>query len=180
MRVLSANIRYACFEDAIPESVETPLNDLPNQQLWQRFKTEITEDRALFDGAPPAAIQKHFHHWIEQQGFFLTNTEPSNPSLRRAGSSTYRFCIIIDAEALRNLLCFPLRPTADCDFEDHIGVKVIDVECHAGSLEYPPPFDEGWLWASPRELPNLWFDCPLLAADEFRDDDNLGRPLVYI
>jgi hypothetical protein len=68
MRILSAHLRYACFEDADLDS-EQPLNDFPNQQLWQRLKTEIIEDGALFDGAPPTAIQKYFQAWIERQGF---------------------------------------------------------------------------------------------------------------
>jgi hypothetical protein len=44
--------------------------------------------------------------------------------------------------------------------------------------EYPLPSDEGWLWAAARDLLNAWFDCPLLAADESRDDDSLGRPVI--
>ena len=71
-----------------------------------------------------------------------------------------------------------MRPGSDHVLDDHIGVKVVDVECHAGSEEYPPPFDEGWLWTSPAMLPDIWFECPLLAADEFRSEDNLGRPLI--
>ena len=177
MRILSAHLRAKCFADADLHS-EHPLHDLPNRELWQRMKSEVIEDRALFDGAPPAAIQKHFHAWIEQQGFHLTNTEPTDPSLELAGSSAHRFCIVIDAEALRNLLRFPMRPGSDHVPDGHIGVKVLDVECHAGSEEYPPPFDEGWLWTSPGILPNIWFECPLLAADEFRSEDNLGRALI--
>jgi hypothetical protein len=178
MRILSAHLRSACFDEAESDD-EKPHDDLPNQQLWQRMKSEVIEDRALFDGAPPAAIQKHFHAWIDQQGFHLPGDESPDPSLQPACSSTHRFCIIIDAEALRNLLRFPLRPTSDYDMDDHIGVKVLDVECHADSTDYPPPFEEGWLWASPRELPSIWVECPLLSPEKMRDDDNLGRPVIW-
>jgi len=179
MRILSAHMRFACFEDADADS-EQPLHDLANQELWRRVKSEVIEDRALFDGVPPAAIQKHFHAWIEQQGVHLPNIEPSDPSLHMASSSTHRFCIIIDAEALQNLLRFPLRPTSDYDMDNHIGVKVLDVECHANSTDgYPPPFDEGWLWTSPRSLPEIWFSCPLSPPEKMRDDDNLGRPVAW-
>jgi hypothetical protein len=136
MRVLSANRRDPCFEDAELDS-EKHLDDLPNRQLWQRLKTEIIEDGALFDGAPPAATQKHFQAWIEQQGFQLPGDEYPDDSVQLASSSTHRFCIIIDADALQNLLRFPLRPTLDYDlYDDYIGVKVLDVECHAGSSDY--------------------------------------------
>jgi hypothetical protein len=146
----------------------------------QRLETEVIEDRVFFDNAPPAAIQKHFHACIEQQGFYLTNTELTDPSLRKSGTSAYRFCIIIDAEALQKILRFPTRPTSHYDVEDHIGVKVLDVECHAGSMEHSRPFDEGWLWTSPRNLPVVGSDCSLLAPEGMREDDNLGRPFVGI
>jgi hypothetical protein len=171
-------MRDACFDDAELDS-EKPLDGLPNQQLWQRLKTEIIEDGALFDGAPPTTIQKHFQAWIEQQGFRLPGNEYPDDSVQLASSSTRRFYTIIDAEALQNLLRFPLRPASDHD-DNYIGVKVLDVECHAGSSNYPSPFDGGWLWTSPRLLPNIWFECPLLPPEKMREEDNLRRPVAWI
>jgi hypothetical protein len=172
-------MRDACFDDEELDS-EKSLDGLPNQQLWRRSKTEIIEDGALFEDAPLTAIQKHFQAWIKQQGFQLPGDEYPGDSIQIAGSSTHRFCIIIDAEALRNLLRFPLRATADYDLYHYIGVNVFDEECHAGSSDYPPPFDGGWLWTSPRLLPNIWFECPLLPPEKMRGEDNLGRPVAWI
>lgn len=179
MEILSAHLRQSCFEDAKEDS-EEPLDNFPNQQLWQRMRMDVVEDRAVLDGAPPAAIQKHFQAWIEQQGYHLSNDESPDPSLQMAGSSSHRFCIIIDAEALQSLLRFPAHPTSDFDPREHIGVKVLDVECHEDSMEYEPPYDEGWLWAAPRELPEIWFECSTLAPSEMRDTDDLGRPVVFL
>lgn len=170
-------MRAACFDDAYRD--EIPLDTFPNEQIWQRQRFEVIDDCSTFDGAPPAVVQQHFQAWIEADGFHLPNDKSPDPSLRMAGSSTHRFCIIIDAEALKNILRFPICPNAtNRDRLDRIGVKVLDVECNADSEEYPPPFDEGWIWASPRKLPDIWFDCHMLAADEFREEDEFGRPCV--
>jgi len=142
------------------------------------MKNTVIEDRAQFDGAPPSVIQRHFQNWIEEQGYHLPNLEPTNPSQEMAGSSSHRFCIIIDAEALGNLLRFSPSAIPQVHYEDRIGVKVLDVECHADSEDYEPPFDEGWLWSAPWNLPEIWFEYKELSAQEFRDTDGLGRPVA--
>lgn len=155
------------------------MDTVPNEQVWQRLRFEAIEDRIAFDSTLPAAIQQHFQAWIEADGFHLPNDKHPDPSLLMAGSSTHRFCIVMDQEALKKILRFPARPNANNrDRFDRIGVKVLDVECNADSEEYPPPFDEGWFWASPGKLPDIWFDCHILRADEFREEDELGRPCV--
>jgi hypothetical protein len=168
-------LRQGIFDDA---SGEDDLDDFPNQQLWQRMSTEVIEDREIFENVTPTAIQKHFQGWIEEQGYHLPNAKSPDSSLELAGSSTHRFCIIIDAEALQNLLRFPLLPPSDIDPSEHLGVKVLDVECNADSSEYPPPFDQGWIWAAPAELPKIWFECAMLAPDEMRDTNDDGQPVV--
>jgi hypothetical protein len=172
LRIISAHLRKACFRDA-----DKGGNDTPNQQLWQRMKNEIIDDRVTFEGAPPSVIQQHYQAWIEQQGYYLPNfnVDSRDPSLEMAGSASHRFCIIIDADALTNILRF--TPSRVPEANDHIGVKVLDVECHAQSEDYEPPFDEGWLWAAPYELARIWFECAELAPVEIRDTDSLGRPV---
>lgn len=177
LEILIRHMHRIIFYDAQGDS-EKPLDNFPNMQIWQRFRPEIISDRTTFDRAPPATIQQHFQAWIEEQGYHLPNDPSPDPSLRRASSASHRFCIIIDAEALQKLLRLPIRPVENWDPCDRIIVKVLDVECNAISEEYPHPFDEGWLWAAPRDLPAIWFDCPTLAADEMRDTDSLGRPVV--
>jgi hypothetical protein len=144
------------------------------------MKNEIIDDRATFEGAQPSVIQQHFQAWIEQQGYYLPNfnVDSRDPSLKMAGSPSHRFCIIIDADALTNVLRF--APSRVPEANDDIGVKVLDVECHAQSEEYEPPFDEGWLWAAPYDLASIWFECAELAADEMRTTDGLGRPVFLL
>jgi hypothetical protein len=92
-----------------------------------------------------------------------------------AGSAFHRLCIIIDADALSNVLRF--APSRVPEANDDIGVKVLDVEFHTQSEDYEPPFDEGWLWAAPYDLARIWPKCAELAAEEMRDTDGLGRPV---
>jgi hypothetical protein len=144
------------------------------------MKNEIIDDRATFEDAPPSVIQQHFQAWIEQQGYYLPNidSQDRDPPLEMASSASHRFCIIIDADALTNLLRFSPSRVPAVSHNDYIGVKVLDVECHAGSEEYDePPFGEGWLWAPPIYLARIWFEYAELAADEMRDTDSLGRPV---
>lgn len=180
LEILTAHLRQDIFHDAKQDvEDEEPLDDFPNQQIWQRLRLDVIDDRTAFDGAPPATIQKHFQAWIEEQGYYLPNSKSPDPSLEMAGSSAYRFCIIVDAEVLQNLFCYPIQPKiVKWKVFDRIGVKVLDVECNEDSEEYPPPFDEGWLWAGPRDLTTVWFDYPMCAADEIRDEDEFGRPCV--
>lgn len=173
LEILSAHMRQGLFNSA--SEGDFP-DDLPSQQLWQRIRTEVVEDRDDFENVPPTAIQKHFQAWIEEQGYHLPNAKSPDPSLELAGLSTHRFCIIIDAEALKNLLRFPLPPRFYIEIGNHVGVKVLDVECNADSCEYQPPFDEGWIRAAPRELPKIWFECHMLALDEMRDENDDGQP----
>ena len=46
-------------------------------------------------------------------------------------------------------------------------------------MEYEPPFEEGWLWAAPKDLVSIWFDYPTSAPQEMRDTDSLGRPVIH-
>jgi hypothetical protein len=103
LRIISAHLRESCFYDA-----DKGGDDTPNQQLWRRMKNEIINDRATFEGATPSVVQQHFQAWIEQQGYHLPNIESQDPSLEFPDSASHRFCIIIDAEALTNLLRFAL------------------------------------------------------------------------
>jgi hypothetical protein len=174
LRIISAHLRKACFQDTKKGGDGTP-----NQQLWQRMKNKVIEDRATFDRAPPTVIQQHFQAWIEQQGYHLPNIESPDPVLEMASSASYRFCIVMDADALRNISRFAPSRVPEVRPNDHIGVKVLDVECHAGSEEYEPPFDEGWLWVAPKHLARIWFECAEMATQEMRDTDSLRQPIIF-
>jgi hypothetical protein len=142
------------------------------------MKNTVIEDRAQFECVPPTVIQRHFQTWIEEQGYHLLNDEPPDPSLESTSSASYRFCVIIDAEALQNLLRFSYSAIPQPSYDDHIGVKVLDVQCHADSEDYEPPFDQGWLWAAPGDLARIWFESPDLGVEEIFDTDELGRPVI--
>ncbi|OQN96081.1 hypothetical protein B0A48_17881 [Cryoendolithus antarcticus] len=102
-------------------------------------------DRELEDAAAPI-IRQRFQAWVESHGLFIATSQAPDLSLEQASSSSHRFCIIIDAEAVQNVLRFPVPvPQGSPDWDDHLGVKVLDVECNANSDEYEPPYQEGWL-----------------------------------
>ena len=143
------------------------------------MRNTVIEDRVQFDRVPPTIIQRHFQTWIEEQSYQLSNLEPTDLSPKRAASALHRFCVIIDAEALRNLLRFSSPAVKHIRWDDRIGVKVLDVECHAESEDYEPPFDEGWLWVAPQDLPPIWFECQELSTEEFRTTDSRGRPRFW-
>nr|OQO28197.1 hypothetical protein B0A51_03985 [Rachicladosporium sp. CCFEE 5018] len=177
LAILDANLRVACFREQGPNGDRREKSG-PSERLWQRLKSEVIEDRAL-DGAPPAAVKEHFRAWIKEQGYHLPDAISPDPSLEMASSSTHRFCLLIDEEPLDNLLRFPLpTPFYATNREDHIGVKVLDVEIDAE--DYDPPYAEGWLWAAPWELVNVWFHCRELSFEEFSVEDDRGRPVMFI
>jgi hypothetical protein len=171
LRIISRHLRESCF--AYPGN-----DDTPNKQVWARMKNTIIEDRAQFDCVPPTVIQRHFQTWIEEQGCHLLNDPSPDPSLKGSSSASYRFCIIIDAEALRNLLRFSPSADPQPSHRDRIGVKVLDVECHEDAEDYEPPFDQGWMWAGPNNLAEIWFDIIDYGIEEIYDTDELGRPVI--
>lgn len=141
------------------------------------MKHTVIEDRVQFDNVPPTVIQRHFQTFVEEQGYHVWNGEPQDPSHKFTSLATYRFCVIIDADALRNLLRFSFSADPQARFDDRIGVKVLDVQCHAGNEDYEPPYDQGWMWAGPSDLANIWFETEDLGVEEIFDIDGLGRPV---
>ncbi|OQO11491.1 hypothetical protein B0A48_03218 [Cryoendolithus antarcticus] len=178
LRVLEAYLRDACVDEC---GRHGPLPDGPaNEQLLKRLKLDVIEAREL-DNASPAVVQQHFQAYVESQGLHLATATSPDPSHKMAGSSSHRFCIIIDFEALSNLLRFPVPvPRLSVDRDDHIGVKVLDVECNEDSVEYEPPYDEGWLWTAPWELAEVWFDCRYRAPSQMRKTNGAGRLVMRL
>nr|OQO28196.1 hypothetical protein B0A51_03984 [Rachicladosporium sp. CCFEE 5018] len=125
VEVLQAYLRDDCIGEY---GLHGPLPDGPaNNELLQRLKLDIVEDRELEDAAAPI-IQQRFQAWVESHGLFIATSQAPDLSLEQASSSSHRFCIIIDAEAVQNELRFPVPvPRRSSDWDDHLGVKVLDV-----------------------------------------------------
>jgi hypothetical protein len=142
------------------------------------MKNTVSEDRTQFDGLPPAVIQRHLQNWIEEQGYHLPNLKPTDLRLRWRARHCIASVSLSTKKSFWNLLRFSSLAIPQASYDDRIGVKVLDVECHADSEDYEPLFDEAWLWAAPKNLPEIWFKYQELSTEEFRDTDGFGRPVI--
>ena len=86
------------------------MNSCNGRDILELFTLTVFEDRS-FDGANSATIRQHFQQWTETA---YTNEQPSIGSGARGGvSSRYRFCVQVDAEALRSVVHGAPSPEAD-------------------------------------------------------------------
>lgn len=154
----------------LPEDL-VAVDDGPNQQLWQRLRLEVVEDRERLEGASTAQVHDLINEWMDSKG------------VKTMDCPRYRFYIIVDEEVMQSLLNHP-SPAVGFDADLPDGVKVLDaaygkpdsyfgVEAegdkgdeddkededeHSVSDEKDPDY-EGWYWAALRDLPELYFEC---------------------
>lgn len=101
--VLNDYIRYECFsyrddgrqKGTIPMP---PLDSKVNDQLWQRLRHDVIEDRALLEGASktPGRILKLSQNWVHLDQKAKTGDSPR-----------YRFFLVFDDEVIDHLLQLP-------------------------------------------------------------------------
>lgn len=155
LEVINQYVKAECFQ----EVEEVPSLAYASQELWQRFGTEIIEDRDL-DGASSTTVRLRFKSWIEARGEKETET------------SRYRYCIMMDAEAVEALNRLPMPPKIDADPE-HI-VRIVDVE-KEHDLDVFPQAYRCCTMTPPWYLANVYFWGHNLDPDELRD----GRDGTY-
>ncbi|KAF7168680.1 hypothetical protein CNMCM6106_003798 [Aspergillus hiratsukae] len=73
--------------------------------MLQSFAPTVLEDKSLFDGANTSVIREHFKQWVvtacqQEQGI-------SPEKLEYAESGRYRFCLMVNEEALQSVLNAP-------------------------------------------------------------------------
>lgn len=94
--------------------------DVLDQMAWTIF-----DDRERFDGADVATIRRHFRAWAETAA---QSEQPRRPDGAPAGmgrSPRYRYCIQIDAEALKSCV-HDAPPPPEIDDDKRGWVKMIE------------------------------------------------------
>lgn len=137
------------------------------QDVLDKMTWTVFDDRERFDGANAATIRQHFRDWAET----AVKHEQQQPGqvddapVSMGRSPRYRYCVQVDAEALRSAV-HDAPPPPDFD-EDNLGwVKVIDKNWL--------PRAENPLFAGRKPDPNVyaeidgstehnvgWVKCPL-------------------
>ena len=100
-------VSYMDYNSHLEELQERGLNgndmvdERPNQQLWQRLKNDIVQDREQVEGASFAKICALAQNWAHYMGA-KTYTSPR-----------CRFRLLIDEEAMETLLKHPMPARSD-------------------------------------------------------------------
>jgi len=137
--------------------------DKASQQLCQRLRNDIVQDRELLEGASPAQITKLAQDWVH-----------SHSGAKVYHSPQYRYFINVDDEVIQHLLRLPMPPAYESGIPAVYSVKVYDAEfglddAYFGDEESSdededdgmcPEEDDGyrgWFWTSASGLVWLWF-----------------------
>jgi hypothetical protein len=178
IEVINEYIRYECstFDTTNrPKSVEH-LDAKASEQLRQRLKHDILEDRELLEGASenPDKILKLAQDWVHLDQKAKTGDSPR-----------YRFFLVIDDEAIDHLLQLPMPARPRFNIPTVYSVKVYDArvgppsqysggESNSDSDAESEDSDwegfEGWFWSPACYLTELWF-CDYKAQEELLTTD---------
>jgi hypothetical protein len=171
IEVLNEYIRWECFTSDEGDRDPAELDKAKNQ-VWQRLKNEVVQDRELLEGASPAKILEVARDWVA-----------SIPNVTLVSTSRYRYCIVIDEEVIEHLLQLPMPAAYARTIPSVYSIKVHDLTFGVPDTYYGAPADsddddddeddddeddeemckeeddgfEGWFWISARHLLHLWF-----------------------
>lgn len=88
-------LRYWTSEDMVYFNGQ----DILDLMTWTVF-----DDESLFDGADTAAIRRHFHRWAETTVLSEIQQPSGDATLSMRSAPRYRYCVQVDADALRSVL----------------------------------------------------------------------------
>jgi hypothetical protein len=170
IEVLNEYVRYECFSfDNTGEPKEASHPDSKaSEQLWQRLRHDVIEDRELLEGASehPDKILKLAQDWVHLDRKATTGDSPR-----------YRFFLVIDDEVIDQLLQLPMPARVTLNVPALYSVKVFDArfnsppefsggesdsdseadsEADSEGEEFHEDF-EGYFWSPARRLADLWF-----------------------
>lgn len=180
IEILNDWIRHECFsyagDDRVTEAPPLPpVSSKANEQLWQRLKHEIIEDKQLLEGASTDKLLRLHQDWVHLDRQARTRDNPS-----------YRFFLVIDDEVMAHLLQLNISERSSrLSLAAAYSVKVYDArhdsppefpggesesdsedECDDNELPHDPMSSfEGWFWASASKLTYLWF-CDYQSDEE--------------
>jgi hypothetical protein len=199
IEVLNEYIRFECFsaDDNRPKTVP-PADGKANEQLWQRLRHDIVEDRELLEGASetPAKILELAQNWVHL-----------DRRAKAGDSPRYRFFLVIDDEVIDHLIQLPMPARIERNIPAVYSVKVYDArhnsppEFSGGESESESESDsdadsegveeghegciedsfEGWFWSPARHLAELWFcDYQTLFEELLSIDDSWGATQRFV
>jgi hypothetical protein len=178
LEVLNDYIRFSCFsrDENKPETIP-PDDNTASEQLWQRLRHDIVEDRELLEGASetPAKILEVAQNWVHLDRKATTSDGPR-----------YRFFLVVDDEVIDHLLQLPMPAEPQRSVPWIYSVKVYDAR-HNSPSEFSDDDDEddededesdsdsdsipeypdyqGYFWCPAAYLPDLYF-CDYLEGTE--------------
>jgi hypothetical protein len=178
--VLNEYMRWECFTSDRGNR-DPPEHDKAKNQLWQRLKNEVVQDRELLEGASPAKVLAVARDWVA-----------SIPNVTLVSTSRHRYCIVVDDEVIQHLLQLPMPAAYARTIPSVYSVKVYDLTFGVPDTYYGAPSDsddddeddeqmseeeddgfEGWFWISARHLLHLWFiDGTEAGLDELCSGDS--------
>lgn len=130
IEVLNEYIRFECFSrDGDRPGTVPPADGKASEQLWQRLRHDIVEDRELLEGASktPSKILELAQHWIHFDRKATTRNSPR-----------YRFFLVIDDEVIDHLLQLPMPASKKRIIPALYSVTVYDARHNS-----PPEFSGG-------------------------------------
>jgi hypothetical protein len=175
IEALNEYIRYECssFDTTNRPKEVSHLDVKASEQLSQRLRHEIIEDRELLEGASQDVL-KLAQDWVHVGQKATTRNSPR-----------YRFVLVVDDEVIDHLLQLPIPARLEFNIPAVYSVKVYDLRVDSppefsdyvsdsDSDDYPEePFwegFEGWFWSPASFLTELWF-CHHDSGEELLDAD---------
>jgi hypothetical protein len=117
------------------------------QDVLDRMTWTIFDDKEHFDGADVTTIRHHFQTWTETAVQSEQPRKPDGAPADMGRSPRYKYCIQVDAEALKSCV-HDAPPPPSFDENDQGWVKVVDKEWILRS-EHP-------IWKESKPDPNVY------------------------
>lgn len=176
IEILEDHIRLERFNYCDGDRDLGNVNGKAKQQLWQRLKHEIIQDRDLASRLPAELLQLH-QDWVD-----------SHAGAKVTDHFKHRYFLVVNNEVINHLLQLPLPAEYEQSIPAAYSVKLYDAWSKLSSEFYGrvanPEEDanmcrdeeleayEGWFWLSAHNLASLWFCEDNPAVEELFTYDN--------
>ncbi|CAG1969868.1 unnamed protein product [Fusarium graminearum] len=103
---LSRYAKHFADNESMPPRINDPYDPLPNQDLWNRYYSEVIADEKTLSNASADEIGRRFDEWI------TANRTPVDHANERFHypNGRFRFCLLLDQESIDNILAMPEDP----------------------------------------------------------------------
>ncbi|KAM0259186.1 hypothetical protein ACHAPA_010862 [Fusarium lateritium] len=116
---LSRYAKHFTNNESMPPRINDPYDPLPNQDLWNRYYSEVIEDDKTLSNAPVDEIGRRFDEWIS------ANRTPVDYANERfhCPNGRFRFCLLLDQESIDNILAMPEDPQTPLKFDRQMPLR---------------------------------------------------------